>query len=534
MGAFLTGFTQGMAGALQRKHDAEEQQNKQKMAFYQKVMNDTSGVFSDEDHQEAAQQMQKLLNPEARKAFKNVAPILQKVMGAARQKQQQGPVPAPGVPAGKPVTPDGDPAPMQEQAPGTQAGSQNGVRQGPARAPIGAGYSRQRMLNEQSKAETAADVRQRSMFDYQQTRREQTARTERQDTAAIAAKDREERLKALEADPNFQAMDPKQKSAARLEVGYGIKLPAGEKEQKPTGKERDDQLAVRAYNEAHRRPPDTPLQASEEIQARRAMKEAETPDKIPSALEQWREALTWSQSSDPDKATAGKQWLAAQQQRQQAVQIRIDNARQRGAEDAPDYVQRYASDYSTGKLKLSEIPMKDRNAVMRYMSQAGIETPVSLTPAAQTVLTQIDPVLNQIQAAKESLESTKGNNTPGYFFVDRVKYAMGVDTGASGLIANLSMSSILGASRILKGGASRTKAIFEEAEKHTPNVWKDSPKLVYDKLSQMEKSILEGKQALMEEGSRTGVVDRQPSRATPPPSKPGGSGIKIISVTPVQ
>ena len=163
---------------------------------------------------------------------------------------------------------------------------------------------------------------------------------------------------------------------------------------------------------------------------------------------------------------------------------------------------------------------------------------MTLAPDAQKLLAMTAPILDQIQAAKKELEDRglKDNNHDFYFARDRIKYAAGLDSGTTGLIAKLSMAGILGASRILKGGASRTKQIFQEAQQHTPNVWKDSPKLVYDKLSQMETSIQNGNAALYEE-QRSGTAPPVKPGMLPPKSSASGPTqapkIKILSVTAV-
>jgi hypothetical protein len=204
---------------------------------------------------------------------------------------------------------------------------------------------------------------------------------------------------------------------------------------------------------------------------------------------------------------------------QEMTKQRLQDARTKAAEkataDASESTKAFAQKLNSGDIKITDIPMKDRGTVIAYMSKAGLNEPTALIPAAQNVLTQIDPVLEQIEAAKQELESVKNDNQNFYYAKDFLEYKLGKDTGVSGLIANLSMAGILGASRILRGGASRTKAIFEEAQQHTPSVWKDSPKLIYDKLTQMEKSIISGKTALYEEGRRSGVPGG-PGPATTP------------------
>ena len=187
-------------------------------------------------------------------------------------------------------------------------------------------------------------------------------------------------------------------------------------------------------------------------------------------------------------------------------------------------VKSYADRVQNGDLRLDQVPAKQRGRVSVYLDSLGVKPPVVLSAEAQKTIEATKPVLDQINAAMKALEPLKDDNTPTWvpgsaFFDDYVKYKAGASSQYAGLIANLSMSSILGASRILKGGGGvRAKAIFEEAQQHTPKVGKDSPKLIYEKLLQMKKSIENGNAALYEYGKKSGAA---PAPAAPPP--PGTS-----------
>jgi hypothetical protein len=168
---------------------------------------------------------------------------------------------------------------------------------------------------------------------------------------------------------------------------------------------------------------------------------------------------------------------------------------------ADDGAKIWADNIKAGRAKIEQVPKELKTSVMREM---GVEAPRPLSSTAARVVSEIDPTLKQIQRLKAKLEPLKDNDTPGYFLPDRVAYAAGRAGTMGGDIADLSMAGVSGAARILKG-TSRAKAIFNRALEHTPNVWVDSPKNAYEKLSRMEANISDGRNAAVEEGDKYGV-----------------------------
>ncbi len=156
------------------------------------------------------------------------------------------------------------------------------------------------------------------------------------------------------------------------------------------------------------------------------------------------------------------------------------------------------------------------------MTDSDLTPPVRMSPSFQTALSTVDPVLTQIQRLKSELEPIKKINKPGYFLPDRAKYALGIGGETAGQIADLNLASITGAARVLKG-SSRAVPIFNKALEHTPNVWVDSPSLIYDKLSRIEQNLKDGKAALLVDGNKTGVI------GTPDvPAPPASSGSSVV------
>jgi len=167
----------------------------------------------------------------------------------------------------------------------------------------------------------------------------------------------------------------------------------------------------------------------------------------------------------------------------------------------------YASDIATGKIDLSKVPMKDRGNVRSYMVGNGIEMPTPQNPASQTVLRETQPVMQQVDGLLATFEPMKDDNTPFKFAPEALKYKMGIASpiGQAGdAIANLNMLRIVGAARILKGGSRAVQAL-QMAAQHTPNVMTDSPKLIYEKLTQLRDRLTDIESAAQEHGNKFGV-----------------------------
>lgn len=115
-------------------------------------------------------------------------------------------------------------------------------------------------------------------------------------------------------------------------------------------------------------------------------------------------------------------------------------------------------------------------------------------PAAQTTaLTQIQPVLTETDRLLNRITELglQNNNTPGYLAASRLKYAMGIaapegELGAN--IADLSLGSLVEATSALRG-SSRSLPALKIALEHTPNAWRDSPKMMYEKLSNIKRRL---------------------------------------------
>jgi hypothetical protein len=120
----------------------------------------------------------------------------------------------------------------------------------------------------------------------------------------------------------------------------------------------------------------------------------------------------------------------------------------------------------------------------------------------------------------QKLEPLKDNNQPGYLAMDRLGYAMGMG-GENGKLAaeisNIELQRVVNAAQILKG-SSRSWGALQAAMIHTPDAWKDSPQLMYQKLQTIQKNLSDMQQDAIQygqKGQRSGEMPRQKPAAKP-------------------
>lgn len=146
-----------------------------------------------------------------------------------------------------------------------------------------------------------------------------------------------------------------------------------------------------------------------------------------------------------------------------------------------------------------------------------------LSPAAQGVLRESVPIRRQLEEVMKTFESMKENNQPGTFLGDRALYSMGIHSqigDAADTIAALELNKVVGAARVLKG-SSRAMASLEQAYKHLPNLWVDSPKLIYSKLANVIQQLKMVEQDAVTFGSKSGLVSLDASGAVNEPTQRG-------------
>jgi hypothetical protein len=138
----------------------------------------------------------------------------------------------------------------------------------------------------------------------------------------------------------------------------------------------------------------------------------------------------------------------------------------------------------------------------------------ALTPAAQRVLYETEPVHDMINRIKAELEPHKNDNTPAANLLPRIAYALGYGTDQGAFLSALELTRITGGARLIRG-SSRAANVLEKAMIHTPNAWKDSSKLMYDKLSTIEKNLTDIEQAARTYGRKSGIVPPTTELAAP-------------------
>lgn len=162
---------------------------------------------------------------------------------------------------------------------------------------------------------------------------------------------------------------------------------------------------------------------------------------------------------------------------------------------------------------------KDKPQVEKYMRDNGMQAQVPLIPAAQNTIVAAQPVLDQVDKLIGDIDALKigDNNTPGYLFGSRLKYAAGMSSPEGSLgkdIAGLSLGSVVEAASVLKG-SSRSVLALKKALEHTPNPWKDSPKLMKEKL----KTIQDRLKDVVADAYKYGKKGAPGSGLGPPPGK---------------
>lgn len=145
-----------------------------------------------------------------------------------------------------------------------------------------------------------------------------------------------------------------------------------------------------------------------------------------------------------------------------------------------------------------------------------IENPY--TAGAQKILEDNEPVLKSTSRAMAMLEKIKDSNIPFTDAVEKLGYNVGMASEVSDLINNLELGKVIGSARLLKG-ASRSMQALQIAMKHLPDVQKDSPRLMYEKLQNIQKNLNDISDAAKQYGQKYPGLNKSGSGGlTPPPS----------------
>lgn len=177
---------------------------------------------------------------------------------------------------------------------------------------------------------------------------------------------------------------------------------------------------------------------------------------------------------------------------------------------AGDEIDAYVSAVAGGQ-PITSVPMKMRGTVLSRMKAQGMELPVALTPSAQKTLEESTPVHEQIRGLLNQFEPLKGDNTPLKYFMQRLEYAAGRHTpiaGAADTIAQLELNRVVGAARVMKG-SSRAVGMLQKAMVHLPDVWIDSPEMIYSKLRNLDEALSQIENSAIVYGKKGGIAAEQ-------------------------
>lgn len=171
---------------------------------------------------------------------------------------------------------------------------------------------------------------------------------------------------------------------------------------------------------------------------------------------------------------------------------------------------------------------KDLSAVQMYAQANGLPTPNAMSATGQKNLQAIDTVLQQIKDIKDAMEEKKLQNdeSRGYYS-DYLKYThAGEATPLQDLWTKMNFEGIRSAAAALAGVNSRALPIINRAFEHVPNPQAslthlpDTPKLMYGKLKSMEDMLTKGRQDILNDEKKSGVVTNGPTPIVAAPMTP--------------
>lgn len=151
-----------------------------------------------------------------------------------------------------------------------------------------------------------------------------------------------------------------------------------------------------------------------------------------------------------------------------------------------------------------------RRRWLDYLGSRGDPLPVPLDGPSRTHLAAIEPVLDSLKKLKVGIAPYAKSDTPGQLAGKRLMYSLGIGDpdGSGGLISTGEMDRIRGATQSLTGLRSNLTTL-EQAQIHTPNFWKDSGRLMNDKVDKLIEYLTNQEDKIYKFGAKSGVV--QPS-----------------------
>ena len=163
-----------------------------------------------------------------------------------------------------------------------------------------------------------------------------------------------------------------------------------------------------------------------------------------------------------------------------------------------------------------------KQAFDKYMGEKGVSLPVPLRGEALTALQNLTPILDSLKNFKAQVKNFANDDTPGKYLLDRFGYLLGHSGDEGGLMSLAEMERIRAAAQAMTG-TSKNLTTLEQAQVHTPNMWKDSGKLINDKLDNLINYLEDLEKSTYKFGAKTGVVQGGPTAGATPPTGGGTS-----------
>ena len=181
----------------------------------------------------------------------------------------------------------------------------------------------------------------------------------------------------------------------------------------------------------------------------------------------------------------------SEQEREQRMldllQQRQADKQNAGGEIDPTVAANWASGVKSGAFKISDVPRQYKDYVIRQLGP-DVKPAKKLSPTEQKDADSIRALAETIDSdILPDLEPLKNDNRPGFFFTNRLGYAVGVKTKFSDLISFSERLAAVSA-RLLQGGR-MSREMFERLNTHLPNFYKDSPALAYQKLQDVRRTL---------------------------------------------
>ena len=139
------------------------------------------------------------------------------------------------------------------------------------------------------------------------------------------------------------------------------------------------------------------------------------------------------------------------------------------------------------------------------------------TPEGQKVMMELVPRMQMIQRLRAALEPYKNNDVPAGSLLDSILYKLGYAGDQGSFLSQLNLGSIAQAGSLIRG-VSRAQQVLGQAMIHTPNAWRDSSKMMYQKLTEILQNMKDMETATNNFAKKYPGLKAPPAAGmTPPP-----------------